>query len=158
MACGDNDVLFIAFIPFHTAIDIQIHRANQPVRSVLISDFNMVAVLFMVQNFDLFTNQIDRNFIQSAFKRNTSVLRYFPSGHFSKMVPKIIRSRSQAFHMRCKSFERRLSGCTMIPLMINISYPKFDGLVQFVLGIPLEPGQKFTPYGFKPPFNFTFFM
>jgi len=96
---------------------------------------NTFRAIRMVQQANVFADQLGWGFVNAAVKRNGAVLSDPPSGLFAEMILKVGGCRSDNFKMPGKPGKGRLSGTGMDPLMVVFPYPKIKSdidISQFV--------------------------
>ena len=122
----------VVFISFDPAIDIEVDRHQHAERLILIFDFNLFGLTVMVEQFDAFSDQSHRAFIQPSVEGDAAVFVDLSSGHFAKVVVQVIRSGSQTLQVGRKAFKGALLGAGVFSLMVNVIEPAIKGFIELI--------------------------
>lgn len=87
-----GDELILVAFSFDSTIDPQVNWDQHPLRGILVEDLHPIqSVGVVVEQLDVFTNQLGWGLINSPVQRDGAILGYPSSRHFTEVVFKIYR-------------------------------------------------------------------
>ena len=117
-------------VPLDPSIDMGIEGDEESVGLILIKDFDALGIGFVIEEMDIFFDQIDGGFIDSAMKRNGSVTVDFTPGPGAKEIGEIFGGRSEEVKMPGVTIPGRLLGGAMDGSMVGLITPVFEPFIQ----------------------------
>jgi len=76
-------------ISFNAGVDMGVEGDQETMGLILIKDFDPLGVLFAVEELDIFFDQFDRGFIDTALEGDGTVAVDFPSGPGAEEIGEI---------------------------------------------------------------------
>jgi hypothetical protein len=117
-------------VPLNAGIDMGIEGDKESIGLILIKDFDSLGIGLVIEEGDIFFDQIDGSFIDSTLKRNGSVAVDFSPGPGAEEVREVFGGRSHEVKMPGVTIPRRLLGGAMSGSMIGLITPVFEPFIQ----------------------------
>jgi len=144
-------------VSFDPGIDMRIEGDKEPIGLILINDFDPLGISLVIEEIDVFFDQFDGGFIDSAVKGNGSVAVDFTSGPGTEEVGEVFWGGPQQMKVVGVTIPRGFFGRPMDGSMIGLVTPLCEPFVQGGQGKGgRKKGKKLHSQGFEIPFNFTF--
>ena len=144
-------------VSFDPGIDMRIEWDKEPIGLILINDFDPLGISLVIEEIDVFFDQFDGGFIDSAVKGNGSVAVDFTSGPGTEEVGEVFWGGPQQMKVVGVTIPRGFFGRPMDGSMIGLVTPLFEPFVQGGQRKGgRKKGKKLHSQGFEIPFNFTF--
>jgi len=115
---------------FDPGIDMRVEGNEESIGLILINDFDPLRIVLVIEESDIFFDQFDGGFIDSAMEGNGSVAVDFASGPGTKEVGEIFGSRSEEVKMLGVTLPGGFSCGAMDGSMIGLIAPRFKLFIQ----------------------------
>ena len=119
----------IIFIPFHPAVDMEVHGIEISIALLPPTDLHLVGVVSVIKQVHSLTDEFNRGLKQVPFQSNGSVLSDLSSGNGAKMILEIIRRRPETRRVGGESLQWLFTRAGVDSLVIVRSDPLLQGLV-----------------------------
>ena len=106
-----------------------IERDEESIGLILIKDFDPLGIVFVIEEIDIFFDQFDGGFIDSAVKGDGSVAVDFSSGSGAEEVREIFGGGPQEVKVLGVAIPRGFFGRAMDGSMIGLVTPLFEPFV-----------------------------
>jgi hypothetical protein len=116
-----------------------IERNEESIGLILMKDFDPLGIVLVIEEIDIFFDQLYGGFIDSAVKRDRSVSVDFSSGPGAKEIGEVFRGGPQEVKVLGVAIPGRLFGRAMDGSMIGLVTPLFESFVQ---GREIKGGRK----------------
>jgi hypothetical protein len=117
-------------VSFDPGIDMGVERNEESMGLILIKDFDPLGIVFVIEEIDIFFDQFDGGFIDSAVKGDGSVAVDFSSGTGAKEIGEISGSRPQEVKVLSVAIPRCFFRRAMDVSMIGLIDPFFPPLIE----------------------------
>ena len=117
-------------VTFDPGVDMGIEGDEESMGLILINDFDPLGIVFVIEEIDVFFDQFDGGFIDSAVKGNGSVAIDFTSGPGTEEVREVFGGGPQEVKVVGVAIPRGFFGRTMDGSMIALVTPLFEPFVQ----------------------------
>jgi hypothetical protein len=123
----DVGALGVAFDP---GVDMGIEGNEESIGLILVKDFDPLGIVLMIEKIDIFFDQFDGGFIDSAMKGDGSVPVDFTSGPDAKEIGEVFRGGPQEVKVLGVAVPRGLFRRAMDASMIGLVTPLFEPFVE----------------------------
>jgi len=117
-------------VSFDPGVDMRIQGNEESIGLILISDFDPLGIILVIEEIDIFFDQFHGGFIDSAVKRDGSVAIDFSSGTGAEEVGEVFGRRSQKVKVLGVPIPRCFFRGAMDGSMIGLLTPLFEPFVQ----------------------------
>ena len=117
-------------VSFDPGVDMGVERNEESMRLILIKNFDPLGIVFVIEEIDIFFDQFDGSFIDSAVKGDGSVAVDFSSGTGAKEIGEISGSRPQEVKVLSVAIPRCFFRRAMDVSMIGLIDPFFPPLIE----------------------------
>jgi len=117
-------------VSFDPGVDMGVERNEESMRLILIKNFDPLGIVFVIEEIDIFFDQFDGGFIDSAVKGDGSVAVDFSSGTGAKEIGEISGSRPQEVKVLSVAIPRCFFRRAMDVSMIGLIDPFFPPLIE----------------------------
>ncbi len=117
-------------VSFDPGIDMGVEGDEESKGLILIEDFDPLGIGLVIEEIDIFFDQFDRGFIDSAVKGDGSVAVDFSSGTGAEEVGEVLGSRPQEMKVLGEPIPRGFFRRAMDGSMIGLVTPLFEPVVQ----------------------------
>jgi hypothetical protein len=117
-------------VPPDPGIDMGVEGDKESIGLILIKDFDSLGIGLVIEEVDIFFDQIDGSFIDSAMKGDGSVTVDFSPGPGAKEVREVFGGRPQEVKVPGVTIPGRLLGGAMDGSMVGLITPLFEPFIQ----------------------------
>jgi len=117
-------------VSFDPGIDMGIEGDEESIGLILVKDFDPLGIVLVIEEIDIFFDQFDGGFIDSAVKGDGSVSVDFTSGPDAKEIGEVFRDGPQKVKVLGVAVPRGLFRRAMDVSMIGLVTPLFEPFVQ----------------------------
>ena len=117
-------------VSFNAGVDMGIEGDEESIGLILVKDFDSLGILFMIEKIDIFFDQFDGGFIDSAVKGDGSVAVDFTSGPGTEEVGEVFGGGPQEMKVVGVAIPRGFFGRPMEGSMIGLVTPVVEPFVQ----------------------------
>ena len=115
---------------FDSGVDIGIEGDEEPIRLILIKDFDPLGIVWVIKEMDIFSDEFHRGFINFSVQRDGSVSVHFPSGPGAEKVGEILGSGPQEVKVLGVTIPRGFLGGAMDGSMVGLITPLLKPFIQ----------------------------
>ena len=117
-------------VTFDPGIDMGIEGDEEPIGLILVKDFDPLGIVLVIEEIDIFFDQFNGGFINSAMKRDGSVAVNFSPGPGAEEVEEILGRGPQEVKVLGIPIPGCFFGGAMDGSMIGLVTPLFEPFVE----------------------------
>jgi len=117
-------------VSFDSGVDMGVEGDEESIGLILIKDFDPLRIVFVIEEIDIFFDQFDGSFIDSAVKGDGSVAVDFSSGPGAEEIREIFGGGSEEMKVLGVAIPRCFFRRAMNGSMIGLITPLFEPFVQ----------------------------